>query len=201
MQTAARKKRPAKYPPPRQETEDARPPPSNLRLVARAFYCFEHPDISLAQMNKVWPFNNVSLKTLQNWSSQDRWQERRREAEEIWTARVRAEIGDRIVQDRLDQLSRLERVTERLFERLEAGIEPKSLEGLIHAWVRTCRFLDELREKILDALPENAARPDNTKVPPMDVRLTPDEASAAALTIVRMRREAMRAEARSEGAS
>lgn len=193
MTAALKRKKPAKYPPPKGVPNPTQSPPGNLRLLARSYYCFEHPKVSLAQMNRIWPFNNVSLKTLQNWSSREEWPTRRREAEEVWTARVRAEIGDRIVKDRLDQLAKAERVVSNAQKLLASGLEPKSYEGMVNAWVRASRFLDELREKVVAAIPENSARPENA-APPMDVRLTPEEASAAALTIVRMRREKMRAE-------
>jgi hypothetical protein len=52
-------------------------------------------------------------------------------------------------------LDRAKRVADEMFTRLESGIEPKSLEGLIGATVKVWKFLDELHEKILGDLPDS----------------------------------------------
>ena len=161
----------------------------NLRHLAMVHYCFEHPGVSIAQMAAKLPFNAVSRRTLENWSSADRWADRRRRAEEEWTASVQKKMGDAFIQKRIAQLDFLENLESKLNQVLASDeLSFRSLEGAITAFVRLARFIEELREKIVGGLV--SARPGSPGVPePRCIPIQGEERDAV-LRVIRALRAA-----------
>jgi len=224
-----RKKKAAKAPPPRKAVRTpmqvppggpGRPPKSSieyegdptsypyLRALAGEKYITDMDQGSIADWQRTPLFQIIPLETMQRWSAQDGWVEKRRVFFDSIRKRAEAKLGTVLAQARFEQLKESRKVKDVAFNLIvkkgkKAVLEAKSMEGMINAYTKLIQVIDEQSEKLADmVLPEPAASLEgsDTMLPVVRPRLSQEEAAAAALTIVRMRREEMRAAMRSEEA-
>jgi hypothetical protein len=222
-----RKKKPAKKPPPKPrkakrtpvQRKDGRPTKASiefeegsksyaaLRYSAGRYYATDADNMcSLLELSKLPMYSMVSLSALTRWCADDGWVERRRQFIENLNKKYESKLGTALVQARLNQLKKTEDVIDRVFKTLvtkakDQVLEANSLEGAANAYARLCVVLDDQREKLADAvMPEPIAVQQQAQLPAVRPRLSMEESRAAALTIVRMRREETRAALRAEEA-
>ena len=179
-----------------------------IRYSAGRYYVTDADKMcSLDDMARMPMFSMVSRSTLAHWSAEDGWVERRRQFIDNLNKKYASKLGTALVQARLSALKKTEAVAERLFDALISKakhqiLEANSLEGAANAYARLCVVLDDQREKLADAvMPEPiAVQQTENMLPTVRPRLSLEESRAAALTIVRMRREEMRAAMRQSDA-
>lgn len=135
-------------------------------------YCYECPETSIAKMASTHPFDEVSQRTLENWSSSDRWAERRRRAEERWLQRIEKALGDQLLEQRRRQLSWVEELESGTRALLESGrFKFKSLEGGVRAYVRLVELAEELRTSVIGGLEQ----PNTNSSPQLRATLSDEE--------------------------
>ena len=127
--------------------------PANLRTAALIHYCFTCPDTSIGKMSRVNPFDQVSRQTLENWSKADRWVERREKAREELIIHAQRRIGDRLIDQHVEQLESLERISKQVCAILDSDqLRSKSYETMINAYLKLAKARIELGDKLLAAL-------------------------------------------------
>lgn len=178
------------------------------RREAALAYVTSIEGLTIKQIHGQPEFAHLSLRTLENWSTQDRWAERRRDYLEKAFARTERTIGSDLVQARVRELRLLEKIVAGLDEAgwsenadgsVTLTLQPKSLE----AWARTrldySEALDKLRAQLAaHLLPDSDPHPEPVATeeerptilhPNMRMRPTENEAVAMAVLLMRMRRE------------
>lgn len=178
------------------------------RREAGMAYVTSLEGMTIKQLHGQPDFAHLSLRTLEYWSAQDRWAERRRDFLDKAFARAERTMGTEFVQARVRELRLLEKVVAALDRagwaedangNLTLTLQPKTLEG----WARTrldySEALDKLRGQLAaHLLPDSGDLPEPTVTeeerptvlhPNMRMRPTENEAVAMAVLLMRMRRE------------
>lgn len=179
-----------------------------LRYAAAKDYACTFKDVSVAELCQRPMYAGISQRTMERWCTEDGWVEHRRAFREEYRKGIEKAIGTQLVQTRLEYMKRGEEALDRLFNKLvpkdeQDMMEPTSLESLVNA---TRQFWDKVieeKEKLADAImPEPiAVQQSENYVPAVRPQLSQSEARAAALTIVRMRRDQIRAALKAEEAA
>ncbi len=174
-----------------------------IRFSAGVYYTTDLHGTTVAKMHKHPLFSKVCIDTLANWSTQDRWVERRRDNMDNWRRTIEAKIGNELVNLMTDMLDGVrESFDKAVKEAMRKGLKAKSFEGAVNAMVRSGEFLMDLQDKIFrTVVPDIVIAP--TAVPgalspaaaSSKPRLSVQEARKAASAILEMRRHEMRAEA------
>lgn len=173
---------------------------AGLRYAAGKDYACTFENVTVQELCERPMYQGIDVKKMQNWCTVDGWVEHRREFREQYRRAMQKAIGNQLVQTRLALMKRGEKGLDRLFKKLvpedEAEmLEPSSLEALANATRQFWNQVIQEKEALADAImPASIAVQDSGAALPM-VRpeLSQSEARAAALTIVRMRREEQRA--------
>lgn len=171
-----------------------------LRYAAGKDYICTFRDISVAELSE-WPmYRRISIRNMENWCNADKWVERRRAWREEYRQAMEKAIGTELVRTRLKYMKRGEKVLGMLFDQLMPEgddpelLQPTSLESMANATRQFWAKVVEEKEKLADAImPEAVAMQPDKALPALKPQLSQEEARAAALTIVRMRREQIRA--------
>jgi hypothetical protein len=176
-----------------------------LRYAAAKDYACSFRDISIVELCKRPMYAGITVQRMQRWCRKDGWVEHRRTFREEYRKAMEKAIGNQLVQTRLELMKRGEKGLDMLFGKLipddpEKQLEPSSLESLANA---TRQFWDKVieeKEALADAImPEPiAVQQTDQALPAVRPQLSQAESRAAALTVVRMRREEIRAAARAE---
>lgn len=192
--------------------EDESPGARALRRMAAVEYATDQHQCSLAQLqSRPHYVNTVTLRTLEKWSVQDKWAEQRESFVRTWMSAVEQRMATALARQQIQQMESLEKILNKQIEKLtNEALTATTWEGAINGILRIMDKMDELRERVTGALiPDNVGSTAAT-VPtgnvvnvPAAARpvLTNPEARAAALTVIRMRREAMRKQLAVEDAS
>ncbi len=150
--------------------------------------------MSLRELHAESELEHLHLRTVEAWSRDHAWSQKRRAFQDECLERLRAKVGDELVQQRQLDLERMETLKERVLQALPSA-EPKSLEGLVGSLCRLIQLQDDMRSTVLPQMPPTAQPVGGSPLrPDMKPRLTDEEARAAATTIIRMRCDRMRAE-------
>lgn len=179
-----------------------------LRYAAGKDYVCTFKDISVTELAQRPMYRAINVRRMQNWCAVDNWVERRRAWREEYRKAMERAIGTQLIQTRREYMKRAEDVLNMLFGKLlpegEEGavmLEPTSLESLTSATRQWWRELIEEKKELADAiLPEPIAAQGADTTSIVKPELSQDETRAAALTIVRMRRDRMRAAVEAERA-
>lgn len=225
MTKKKRKKKPAKTPPPKKakrtpvKRKNAGQPPKTtveydadpnsypyLRMMAGKDYATDMSQRSIAELQRTPLYEIVPLDTMQRWSAQDGWVEKRRVFFDGVRKKAEEKLGTALAQSELEQLKKDQQILDDAFNRLVTKakakvLEANSWEGAVRAYVALAQMVTERRIRVADlVIPEPAAslQSQDHMLPVVRPRLSQEEAAAAALTIVRMRRDEMRAAMRSE---
>ena len=161
-----------------------------LRYAAAKDYACTFKDVSVAELCQRPMYAGISQRTMERWCTEDGWVEHRRAFREEYRKGIEKAIGTQLVQTRLEYMKRGEEALDRLFNKLvpkdeQDLMDPTSLESLADA-----------------IMPEPiAVQQSENYVPAVRPQLSQSEARAAALTIVRMRRDQIRAALKAEEAA
>jgi hypothetical protein len=160
-----------------------------LRYAAGLFYTTDLRGTTVPAMAKHPVYCAVSQRTLEEWCRKDRWVERRRQTLEAWHDEIARGIGAELARVRTAQIDRLQAVFDQTLAKLEHElVDAKSWEGVAGVLVKLAELMDGWRDKTHgDVVPGISRGLD----PPPQTRphLTDEEARAAAMVIIRKRRE------------
>jgi len=177
-----------------------------LRYAAGVYYTTDLHGCSLTDMTKHPIYGVIPYGTLEYWSKQDEWVKRREANREQWRKKIEAAVGNKLAQARVKQLESLERVYQKVLEKLESdAVAAGTYEGLTNALLRIAEVMDEWRSKlameIWPSMAEASAEGSQGQALMLRAKLSREEARAAATLIIQKRREQLKAEqeAKSEG--
>jgi hypothetical protein len=160
------------------------------RLRAEAgIYYMTHDTPTLEEMSQDPRFSNVTLKTLERWSKDDQWVERRAAFFQAWKQRANQRLGTELCRLRQRDLADLETVRSLALEKLNDGLlEPKSWEGVAKILLDATEHRDRIAAAIGNELMPGQS--EQKQLRPEDVGATSEELKIAAREILRHRREA-----------
>jgi hypothetical protein len=165
-----------------------------LRIDAGLAYMTHPQGLTLDELAQDPRFARVSKRTLERWSSKDKWVERRQEFVAVWTARAKEKLGTNFMQRRLQELEELEEVGVRLLEALRNDeTKPRTLEGVAKVFLDIGRRRDEIVTNVGNELVPGDGERRQVAAPPVPA-LPPGEAAQLAKELLRIRRSALRAE-------
>lgn len=168
-----------------------------MRHSAALQYVTSMQGVSVRELNKVSPFDQVSQTTLERWATEDEWVRRRQQYFENIRADIESHIAKKMVKVRVEQLKKIDVQVETLFGQIDA-VPPKSKEGLITALVRLLEAGDSMREKLAQEVVPVHLGGVRQKTLPLTPQLSEEEARDAALAILRRRRTIVRAKVKAE---
>jgi hypothetical protein len=124
---------------------------AHIRVLAGIEYATNPDGPSIEQLHRDPRFAQVSVRTLERWSVEDNWTDRRREFVEKWTEYARAQLGTRIAQKRIEDLSLLESLRQDALDKLvdpEEELRPKSWDSVVQVISKLTEQLDGIRRQI-----------------------------------------------------
>lgn len=170
-----------------------------LRYAAGMYYTTDLRGCTLEQLHRHPMFRVMSFHTIAKWAVEDRWTERRQINLEQWRRAIENKIGTELAQAYRTGLSKATRVFDMIFEKIENEVvEPKSLEGLVTAFVKLADLMGDWNERIGKLIiPDMPAQQAMVAGPAEQAKpqLSQEEARAAAKLLIEMRRKEMRAKA------
>lgn len=166
-----------------------------LRLDAGLVYMTHPKGMTLEELHADSRFGTVTLRTLERWSSEDKWVERRAEFLQAWAEQAKQKLGSELTKARLQEMKDLQEVRMIAMEKIRDEMTaPKSLEGMIKALVEIGKREEAVSIGVVqEMLPEGS----NSRMgiaAAADHKLTEDERRALTRTILRTRRNQVRAE-------
>jgi len=176
-----------------------------LRLSAGFYYALS--DVTIAEMVRQPPFDQVSGKMLSQWSQQDGWVARRRESEDRARRLVESQMGAQLLRMYRAELAVLVGLFDDATAKLKNAM-PNSYEGMLGAIIKLVGTMDTWRQKIEARRPDSA--PGNgaavgvvpaALAPAGATPLSPDEARLLGRELMRARREAMRGQVQQDTAA
>jgi len=160
-----------------------------LRAEAGLFYMTDQSAPTLEQMSQDARFSAVTKKTLERWSIDDKWVERRAEFFKKWTARAMDRMGTEICKLRQRDLGDLETIRTKALEWLaDAEIQPRSWEGVAKVLMEASDKRTILAEAIGQELMPSTTK---AEIKPEDVGTNSAELQLAAKSILAHRRAAL----------
>ena len=151
--------------------------------------------ISVRELQKQPPFDQVSVVTMERWCNEDEWVRRRQQYFERIRADIESRIAEKMVQTRIEQLKQIDRQVEQVFTEVD-GVKAKSKEGLLTALVRLLEAGDGIREKLSkEVVPAHLGGVPQETIP-LTPTLSEEEAREAARAVLQRRRMATRSRAR-----
>lgn len=173
---------------------------TRVRWSAAHYYASNLDGVSIRDMAEHPAFGIVSKSTIERWSREDKWLERRRDMQERIRVQVEGAISTDIARQRSEQLLTLQTIfvdaVSKLIPKGKKGQIPevKSYEGLVNAVTRLAETLDSHRERLGETIIPQMFTPSadeavDVKSITVKPQLTPDEARAAAKLMIKMRRE------------
>jgi len=172
----------------------------DLRFAASMVYISTPRGVSLVEMGRMEQFKGVTRRTLETWSAEDGWRDKRIEFQEAAKSRVSTELMNKLVQARNVQLNDLAAMWSDGFAQMfpkgrGAKLrkpQVKSYEGLLNAMIRLHESIDGTRERMAESfIPETFRQaPDEMGTAvgmPITPQLTQEEARAAAKLMIQMR--------------
>lgn len=168
-----------------------------LRHSAALHYVTSLDGISIRELHKRPPFDQVSETSLERWCAEDEWVRRRQKYMARIRSDIEAHIAEKMVETRIEQLKQIDAKVGKLFTEID-GVAPKSKEGLITATVRLLEAGDNLREKLSkEVVPEHLGGVQQETIP-LTPQLDREDARAAAKAVLQRRRDATRARNQAE---
>lgn len=164
-----------------------------LRHLAEIKYTTDPKGISLKGMASTEPFCEVSHKTLSQWCAADDWVDKRQEYFDGIRDGIKKKLGKRLIKISVDQLKNLDSISKTVYRNIKSS-EPKSMEGMVAAYTNVVKTSNELRDRIAqEIVPGQLGGPAEagSQITP---KLNEEEARAAALAIMHVRRVKIRAE-------
>lgn len=172
-----------------------------LRAQARVEYATDSDQCSLVVLNSRPAYAHLHRRTLEVWCVEDKWVEERERFIRTWQTKIEGRMANALVRIKLNHMEELENIGNVMIGKLKADmLQANSWEGAVTALLKLMDKMDDFREEItthlapqiIQATP-SGGQSSSPGVPAVARPvLTNDEARAAALTVVRMRRENMR---------
>lgn len=166
------------------------------RFEAGIIYTTDPDGVSVPELRKDPRFADIPEKTLYEWSTQDKWVERRKQIFEKIRAKAESKIGSVLVKSRLKEVEELQEVKDIAMGWIRAGVMPKSLEGLIKALIDLNSRREELSLSIMsEAMPGMQAGGQASGIPQIGTsEFSKTEVRELAHRAIAARREAIRSE-------
>lgn len=160
-----------------------------MRQSAATEYVTSLKGISLRELRKIPPFDQLGPGTLERWCVEDEWVKRRQKYFFEVRTEIEARIAEKLIQTRVNQLEKMEDISERLLNEIITGaVEAKSKEGLVTAVVRLLEAQDGMREKLAkEVVPAHLGGVQQETLP-MAPEITTEEARTGVKAILQRRR-------------
>ena len=179
-----------------------------LRQQAALAYISSRDCPTIRQLNSLPEFAHLTTRTLERWSAEDKWADRRRDFLAQSFVQIQAQLGNDLVQARLRELRSMEKILgaldaaglkERKDGRVELLLQPRSLEQWARVRLDYAESIDKLRSQLVSCIPPSEAPEPQTPTadeqrptmlhPNLRMHPTEQEAVAMAMLLMRMRRE------------
>jgi hypothetical protein len=167
-----------------------------LRRLAEVQYATSREGITVDEMARDPLYSNLSKMTLQRWSCEDRWVEKRQKYYEGISCKIQAKIGQGMMREQLRALKEIQSLGAEILEKLrDKQVRVGTYEGLVTAYLKLLDYETEMQKKVSKEVVherDGGVRTDGVKVA---ASLSEAEARVAVDTILRMRRDQIRAAA------
>jgi hypothetical protein len=150
-----------------------------------------HETPTLEEMSKDPRFAKVTQKTLERWSKEDQWVERRSAFFSAWKSRAKERLGTELCRLRQRDLADLETIRSLALEKLtDEMVMPKSWEGVAKILLEATEHRDRIATAVgAELMPGQG---EQKQLRPEDVGASSEELQLAAKEILRHRRDSMR---------
>ena len=163
-----------------------------LRAEAGLAYMTDPAALSIDALHKDTRFASVSKKTLERWSKEDRWVERREAFFEEWAERARQRLGSEFCRMRQRDLADLESLrTLALSHLTDEAVKPKSWEGVAKVLLEATVHRERIAQAVGDEIDPRAGAPRGALAAASEAEpeQTPEELDVAMRAILQARRD------------
>lgn len=165
-----------------------------LRRLAEVQYVTSREGITIEEMAKDELYRGCTQMTLQRWSCEDCWVEKRQKYYEGISQKIQAKIGQGMMREQLRALKEIQTLGAEILTKLrDKQVRVGTYEGLVTAYLKLLDYEGEMQKKVSKEVVherEGGVRTDTVKVA---ATLSEAEARVAVDTILKMRREQIRA--------
>jgi hypothetical protein len=177
------------------------------RFAAGMYYTTDLKGTTIERLKRHPMWSKYSLPTLQMWSREDRWVERRRANMKRWQNAIEARIGTEVVKARMKDLEDMRGIYQKMITKLKGkALKAKSYEGMVSALVKLADLMDGWSERLSKEFVPEA--PLGGEDPGISVHrheakptISPAEARVAAKAVMQERRQQLRLKQTQEEAS
>lgn len=175
----------------------ARSDTPHLRLEAALVYMTDPDRNSIRKVHQDPRFAHLHIRTLESWSKQDGWVEKRDVFLRTWADQAYKRLGSSFVERRREDLGLLQRLkevaTDRLLEADDENAAPiKSFEGGVGSVIALSKRMEELEQTILGEMMPPDSKPESPLMSGGAAGLSAEELERLTATLLDQRREAVR---------
>ena len=165
-----------------------------LRRLAEVQYVTSREGITIDEMGRDPLYTDVSRITMQRWSCEDCWVEKRQKYYAGISQKIQAKIGQGMMREQLRALKEIQGLGAEILGKLrDKQVRVGTYEGLVTAYLKILDYENEMQKKVSKEVVherDGGVRTDTVKVA---ASLSEVEARVAVDTILKMRREQIRA--------
>ena len=167
------------------ETEDDN---NNLRRLAGLVYQTAPSAISIRDISEQPPFvDHVSIKTLEEWSREDQWIQKRHDHFKAIDETLKNKILTAQIRSNVSAIREIENANSILDEQIERA-RVNTLEGAINAKIKLIKLRLELQDRVAaEVMPKKAKRILGTEGKAIVPKLKKEEIMAMAYKVIEMR--------------
>ena len=170
-------------------TEDEVPGAAWLRYAAGSEYITNFAGLSIRELAKRSPFDQVSPASLTRWAVEDEWVRRRQQYFQTITHEAEKRLQEKLIRARVDQLSKMEDIAIQMADEILSGIvQAKSKEGMVTALVRLLESSEAMREKLAAQVVPAYLGGVQQETLPLTPHLSNEETRAAVTAVLQQRR-------------
>ena len=167
-----------------------------LRRLGETQYVTNREGLTILEMSKDPLYKDLSQATLNRWSIEDRWVEKRQKFYEGISQKIQLRIGQGMMREQLLALKELQGLGAEILAKLkDKQVRVGSYEGLVTAYLKLLDYEAELQKKVSKEVVLEGNGGVRTDTVQVSAALSETEARVAVDTILRHRREQIRAKA------
>lgn len=164
-----------------------------LRRLAETQYVTNREGLTIVEMAKDPLYKDLSHNTMNRWSTEDRWVEKRQKFYDGISQRIQSKIGQGMMREQLFALKELQSLGADILEKLrDKQVRVGSYEGLVTAYLKLLDYETELQKQVSKEVVHESNGGVRTDTVRVAASLSEEEARVAVDTILRHRREQLR---------